>query len=293
MWIICFVLILVIITILLYHVFLYLEEGTLFVPIKDYIWIPDQPYQDVIFGQSSRLHGWYFPIKQKIITTRSSPVVLFCHGNTGNISHRKYVVDLCHEMHLSLFLFDYQGYGRSKGRTTLDTLKEDGEAAYLYLRQLGYQPEQIIVWGESLGGIVATHITSKYPCHRLLLMATFADLPSLALESKNPITKAAYPFLYFQGESNIDRIKTTSVPTLIVHSTEDELIPYSHATRLYHSINHPWKSFFTIKGGHGTPQLTPEIVEAMMRFCWQEPHVSPQCLEILSYVASAKTKHGK
>lgn len=290
MWLLCFVLILVIIIILLYHTFLFLEESTLFVPIRDHIWTPDQPYQDVIFNQSPTLHGWYFPHTEE---TQTSPIVLFCHGNTGNISYRKYVVDLCHEMHLALFLFDYRGYGRSEGTTTLDTLKQDGDAAYLYLRQLGYQPNQIIVWGESLGGIVATHVASKYPCHRLLLMATFADLASLALESSSLMNKVAYPFLYLQGESNLERIKLVSAPTLIVHSTEDELIPYSHAEKLYREIKHPWKSFFAIKGGHGTPQFTPEVIEEIMRFCWQEPHVSPQCLEILSYIASAQIKHGK
>ena len=289
MWLVCFVLILVIITVLLYHVFLYLEENALFAPVKGHVWVPDQPYQDIIFGQSSQsphLHSWYFPIAQ-------APVVLFCHGNNGNISYRKYVVDLCREMHLGLFLFDYQGYGKSGGRTTLDTLKQDGEAAYFYLRQLGYRADQIIVWGESLGGIAATHVASKYPCHRLLLMATFADLPSLAFESSSLLSKAAYPFLYLQGESNLERVKTAVTPILIVHSTEDEIIPYSQAERLYQSINHPWKNFFAIKGSHSTPQLTPEIIEAMMRFCWQEPRVSPQCLEILSYVASAEIKHGR
>jgi hypothetical protein len=196
-------------------------------------------------------------------------------------------------MKLSLFLFDYQGYGLSGGRTTLDSLKQDGEAAYNYIRELGYQPEQIIVWGESLGSIVATHIASKYPCHRLLLLAAFVDLPSLAKSANSLLIKAAYPFILLQGESNLARIKTIMVPTLIIHSIEDELIPYSHAKQLYQGIKHPWKSIITIKGCHGTPQLTPENIEEIMRFCWQKAQLTPRCHEILSYISSMRVKHGK
>ena len=294
-WLAYLSLILVVITFIffVYQIFLLLEDKVLFVPIKEHIWTPTSQYTNIMFTQNSeqspRLHAWYLPIDQE----KKQPVVLFCHGNTGNISHRKYVVDLCREMHLSLFLFDYQGYGQSEGKTTLNGLKEDGEAAYNYLQRLGYSSDQIIVWGESLGGLVATHIASKYPCSRLLLMATFADLPSLATESSCLLGKIAYPFLSLQGESNLEKIRSITTPILIIHSIEDEIIPYSHAERLYTAINHPWKKFFLVKGGHGTPQLTPDIIEEVMRFCWQEPHVTPECLDILNYVATTQLKHGR
>src|SRR5690606_3370995 len=112
--------------------------------------------------------------------------------------------------------------------------------------QLGYSPDKIIVWGESLGGLVATHITLKYPCYRLLLLATFSDLSSLASQSTGAVGQMAYPFLIFQGESNLERIKRANIPVLIIHSSEDEIIPYTHAQELFHGINHPWKSLVTI-----------------------------------------------
>jgi hypothetical protein len=292
LWLICLGLI-VTVLLVFYQTFLLLEEKCLFFPIKEHTWTPDLPCRDVFFPSSPNgpyLHGWFISIDSDQIRT---PIILFCHGNSGNISYRRYVVDLCHEMKLSLFLFDYQGYGLSGGRTTLDSLKQDGEAAYNYIRELGYQPEQIIVWGESLGSIVATHIASKYPCHRLLLLAAFVDLPSLAKSANSLLIKAAYPFILLQGESNLARIKTIMVPTLIIHSIEDELIPYSHAKQLYQGIKHPWKSIITIKGCHGTPQLTPENIEEIMRFCWQKAQLTPRCHEILSYISSMRVKHGK
>lgn len=265
--------------ILLYQLFLLLEEKVLFTPDEKHVWTPNIPYRNVYFGEP-RLHAWYFPINDT-----NQPVILFCHGNTGNISYRRYVVDLCREINLSLFLFDYQGYGLSRGRVTLDNLKQDGETAYNYLRQLGYSPDKIIVWGESLGGLVATHITLKYPCHRLLLLATFSDLSSLASQSTGVVGQMAYPFLIFQGESNLERIKRANIPVLIIHSSEDEIIPYTHAEELFHGINHPWKSLVTIRGKHGTPQLTLQVIEEVMRFCWQPPETTPYCLDILSRIA--------
>lgn len=281
--------ILVMVILLLYQVFLLLEQAVLFIPSRDYVWTPTN-YQEVTFqSQGYSLRAWYFVNGEPC----KDPVVLFCHGNTGNISHRQYIVDLCREMHLSLFLFDYRGYGKSKGISTLDSLKQDGEAAYNYLRQQGYRNNQIIVWGESLGGITASHIASKFQCFRLLLMATFADLTSLTQQQNSYLSKLVYPFLWWQAESNIKRIKEVKSPILVIHSNEDELIPYSHALQLYANISHDWKSLLTVKGGHGTPQLTPAIVESVMRFCWLPPRVSPKCQEILDYIAQNHHKHDR
>jgi len=105
--------------------------------------------------------------------------VLFCHGNSGNISHRDYVIEICDKFGLNLFLFDYQGFGRSDGYPSTTKILNDGAAAYNFMRNfLEIPPEQIIVWGESLGGAVATHVASIYPNEhsRLLLMATFSSL---------------------------------------------------------------------------------------------------------------------
>lgn len=284
-WIIYLGVIFILVLIFTYQIFLLLEEKILFVPIREHIWSPpESSYRELFFSQ---LHAWYFQQASR------PPVVLFCHGNTGNISHRKYVIDLCHAINLSLFIFDYRGYGKSQGRATIDSICHDGEVAYNYLREMGYQPNEIIIWGESLGGLIATHVAAKYPCSRLLLMATFADLSSLARDNSSLIGKMVYPFLLLQGDSNIDKIKHVSAPILIIHSEEDEIIPYQHGQRLYQAITHSWKAFLTIKGCHASPQLTSDVIEDVMRFCWQEPRITPACLDILTYVARSNVKHGK
>ena len=282
----------ILVVLLAYQIFLYVQDKVLFLPLTEHIWEPNDQHEDIFFGlPPTYLHGWYFPYDHRAEDQRR--VVLFCHGNTGNISHRRYVVDLCHEMQLSLFLFDYRGYGKSRGKSTLDTLKQDGDQAYRYLRgELGYRSDEIIIWGESLGGLVACHIASRYPAHRLLLMATYADLASLSLESESTWTKLAYPFLLWQDESNIKKLSSSSTPTLILHSIEDELIPYSHAFRLYWSINHQWKNILLVKGGHGNPVITPEEMIAIMRFCWQEPKITVEGCSVLDHIAATRTKHG-
>lgn len=316
LWLILFlILIFIVAFIVAYQLYIQLEEQVLFVPVKKHTWAPNRPYQQVWIacgfrnGQSSSrnwLHGWYFDnifdygegIEPSILKDPSDhqsqrPVVLFCHGNTGNISHRDYVIELCHHMHLSLLIFDYQGYGYSSGQPTLDSVCQDGEDAYKYLTtELGVSSDRIIIWGESLGGAVATNIASKYPCSRLLLMATFADLSSLAWDKGGIAGKLSYPFLFLRNYSNCDKIHRVKAPIFIAHSSEDEIIPYSHAEKLYSSIPHQWKMLVKTKGGHGTPVMTKEFLENILRFSWVRPKVSDECLPVLDYIADQRVKHG-
>lgn len=237
-------------------VFTSLKNNILFDPSKELIWHPNN---DIFFNN---LHGWYFPGDE------SKPCILYCHGNSGNISHRKAIVDLCQEVNISLFLFDYRGYGLSQGTPSLRGICQDGEYAYQTLKNLTQQ--KIILWGESIGGCVAIHLATKYPCYRLLLLSTFVDLATLAWEKGGVLGKVAYPFLDF---SNRKKISSVNIPVLIAHSKEDTLIPYSHAERLYEAIPHPWKKLVTIKGDHGSPEINEEIIKEFLRFSWLPPTI--------------------
>ena len=107
-----------------------------------------------IFTQDNiKLHGWFVPSK------RDRGVLLFFHGNAGNISHRLFNVELLLQHKLQVFIFDYRGYGKSSGRPSEKGLYTDGLAAYDYLiKERHMLPDQIIIFGRSLGAAVAIEV---------------------------------------------------------------------------------------------------------------------------------------
>jgi len=210
------------------------------------IYISPQTYQEVSVDSPSYLHAWHLDHQasqnrsDSVISHKAKyhqpKVVLFCHGSNGNMSYRRYIVDLCKQFGLNLFLFDYRGYGQSTGRCDQDSVLRDGEVAYHYLTQF-YSPKQIIIWGESLGGAVASRLAALYPCDRLVLFSTFTSIDDAAVylygchEFKSTInfvcdwTVNTLPSKYLLGQ--------VRCPVLIVHSKEDDYIPYKCAEDLH------------------------------------------------------------
>jgi fermentation-respiration switch protein FrsA (DUF1100 family) len=211
------------------------------------------------------IQGWYFE------NNPSAKTILHCHGNYGNISYLRNIVKLAREQGLNLIVYDYHGYGKSKGSPSPKTILDDGEIVYQYaVKTLGISPDNLIIWGESLGGAVATHIASKFPCSILVLVATFSSLDDLI--------KDTYPNIFVKGLTNLigvflptlpskEKISRVNAPVVIIHSKEDELIPYNNAKRMYESISHECKKFITVNGYHASPKLTKEVLEEILAFC--------------------------
>ena len=251
-------------------------NGYIFYPLKEHIWQPKIPYKKVFL--EGRLSGWYFD------NHPGSRVMLFCHGNYGNISHNDFVVEICHNQKLNLLIFDYSGYGYSLGRPDSKTVCLDGECAYRYLRNF-YEPDDIILWGQSLGGAVATYVASRHPCSNLILLSTFSSLDDVLFDSDS------FPSILIRGlglitdtMSSKTRIRDVKCPVAILHSKLDEVIPYSNAERLYKSIPHPCKMFIEIGGGHGNPEMTEEHLRSIFDFCCldvSECYLSKNCLEVI------------
>lgn len=199
--------------------------------------------------------------------SNKAKTVLFCHGNTGNISHRSYIIDLCHHFKLNLVLFDYRGYGSSIGMLNQKTICEDGVHAYHYL--LNYcSPDQIIIWGESLGGSVASYIASKHPCSHLILMCTFSSLDDILIYSgiiTRPIANLLS--LLFDMLPSKNRIIDVKTPTVIIHSHEDELIPFECANVMYRRIGHSNKVLIPVKGQHASPLIDLSQILTLFDFC--------------------------
>lgn len=246
---------------------LWLTRSALFSPEKKMIWEPTEEYQDLYLPNNTghaSINSWYFERNPK------APCILFFHGNNGNMSWRKYMTDATRCLGVNMLMIDYRGFGRSRGKATQRGVCQDGLCAYDYLSK-AYKPEDIIIWGESLGGSIATWVASNRPCRCLVLFSTFSSLDDIVMaSSKNPIAMKAMAFLikYLTNEMPTKIwIESVEAPVVVIHSDEDTLIPYSVSEKLYSHIKHDKKSMVTIKGDHSTPDLTHGELEEVLRVC--------------------------
>jgi fermentation-respiration switch protein FrsA (DUF1100 family) len=188
-----------------------------------------------------QLGAWFIPANQ------ARGVVLFCHGNAGNISHRLVSIQLFNELGLSVLIFDYRGYGQSTGKPTEKGTYRDADAAWAYLvEQRGIPAERIILFGRSLGASIAADLATRQSAAGLILESGFTSVPDVAAK--------LYPWLpvrWFSRYQYDTRKKLANIhsPVLIAHSRDDEIILYSNGERLYEAANEP-KQFLQLRGGH-------------------------------------------
>jgi fermentation-respiration switch protein FrsA (DUF1100 family) len=219
------------------------------------------PFQEVSFRAKDgvRLSAWFVP------SENAGGVVLFCHGNAGNMSHRLPSVSLFHRLGLSVLIFDYRGYGRSEGRPTEEGTCLDAEAAWDYLvtaREI--PPENTILFGRSLGGAVAARLATVRRPGAVVLESTFTSLPDMAAELLPWLPARWLCRFSYDTASRVGRI---TCPLLVVHSCEDELIPFSHGRKLFAAARGP-KAFLRISGTHNDGFLTSgeQYVEGLRAF---------------------------
>jgi fermentation-respiration switch protein FrsA (DUF1100 family) len=218
--------------------------------------------EDVSFeaADGTRLHGWFFPLDNR------APVILFCHGNAGNISHRLENVKLLLDQDLQVFIYDYRGYGRSKGSPSEKGIYQDGLAAYDYLvsrRKL--PPDRIIPFGRSLGAAAAIEITMKREVRALIIESAFTSTRDMAKQMF--LFQLVSPFLPV-NYNNIEKIKTIHAPKFIIHGEKDEIVPFSMGRILYEASPDP-KTFYPIPGaGHNNTYRVggKAYAEAFSRF---------------------------
>ena len=220
------------------------ERKSLYFPTRKIEITPEDiglTYEDVYFYTEDglRLHGWFIP-------SNSRKVLIYCHGNGGNISHRIELISLFHSMGLNVFIFDYRGYGKSRGITTEKGTIMDALAAYKYVHESGTEPDCIIIFGKSIGANVGIDIASKVEAGILIVESGFTSVMDVARD----IYGVRPPDFLIQNKYNaLDKIKKVTVPKLIIHSRNDEIVPLRHGERLFNAAKEP-KEFFEIRGGH-------------------------------------------
>ena len=190
-----------------------------------------------------RLHGWFIPA----LDARGT--LLFFHGNAGNISHRLDSVRIFERLGMNVLLVDYRGYGQSSGTPGEQGTYHDAEAAWNYLvKERGVPPEQIVVFGRSLGGAVGAWLASQEGVKPagVVIESCFSSgldmgrrlYPMLPVRL---ITRINYPVTDY-----VTRIRS---PLLVVHSRDDEIIPFDMGQTIFAAANEP-KTFFEMGGDH-------------------------------------------
>jgi uncharacterized protein len=174
------------------------------------------------------LNGWF------IGSPDSTKVVLFSHGNAGNLTHRIAKLRTLLSQGLSVFIYDYQGYGKSEGSPSLAGIIEDATAAFDYLHKTkNYSGDQIIIYGESIGTGVSGCLSKLRSGAALILESPFISIEYVAKE-KLPILKAYPDFLFPSPHlNNLDVVKSAHPPLLIIAGEKDTVIPSRHGKLLF------------------------------------------------------------
>lgn len=188
------------------------------------------------------LHAWYVPALD------ARGVVLFVHGNAGNISHRLDAFGIFNEAGLTTLIFDYRGYGKSPGQPSERNTYEDAQAAWDYLTGVrGIAPGRIVIVGESLGGAIAAWLAARTGAGALVLTCTFTSMPELA-GSLYPVfpSKMLSRFDYDTEKS----LASVHSPVLVAHAPDDRIVPFAHGRQLFETAHAP-KQFLELMGTHG------------------------------------------
>jgi pimeloyl-ACP methyl ester carboxylesterase len=195
----------------------------------------------------TRLNGWFFPAHTK----PELATVVFFHGNGGNISNVAWLAQRFADHRFNVFVFDYRGYGASDGAAAKEAdLYADGDAAVDFvINQKGIRPEQIVLYGHSLGTAIVSDVASRRTVGAVVLESGFSSASSVA--------SSALPwlpgFLHFLGKNRFEsarKLKSVKAPILIAHGDPDYTIPTTEAQLLYAAANEPKKLLIVSGAGH-------------------------------------------
>ncbi|MHC4498526.1 MAG: alpha/beta hydrolase [Planctomycetota bacterium] len=223
-----------------------MQPKFLYHPMRGLPYTPDElglDFENVVFKTADglKLSGWFIPAENSELT------VLFCYGNGGNMTHRLDSINFFYNIGLNCFIFDYRGYGGSQGRPTEQGTYLDAEAAYVWLtKERRISPDNIIIFGRSLGGSIGAQLASTVPVGALVVESTFTSYVDIA--------RKFYPYMPVQWFASyryrtIDHMRDIHCPVMIIHSQNDEVVPFEFGLKLYDAANEP-KEFVEIFGSH-------------------------------------------
>lgn len=241
-----------------------LEKISVFFPSKEILQTPASvrlDFEDVFItdGQAAiRIHGWWIP------RMGADKTVLFLHGNAGNIGDRLDKAQLFHELGVNVLMIDYRGFGRSEGKPTEAGMYRDSQLALNFLYDdKGIPSQDVVVYGDSLGGVAATYVAAHNEVGGLVVDSSFTHSRDMA--------RYMYPwvpsFLVRKMLDSLERIVQVDEPKLFFHSPEDRTVPFALGRKLFDAAAQP-KTFIETRGGHNDAHLHSDDLyrDALSRF---------------------------
>jgi fermentation-respiration switch protein FrsA (DUF1100 family) len=242
---------------------MFLEEWLIFFPARypEGDWQPaGLEFEDARFeaADGTRLHGWFVPHPEP------RAVVLFSHGNAGNLSHRAELLrDLRNRVGVAVMIYDYRGYGRSEGRPDEQGVLADGRAARAWLAErTGLAENELVLMGRSLGGAVAVDLAADGGARGLILESTFSSLPEAAAYHVPllPVGRLMRTRL-----DSAAKIGNYHGPLFQSHGDADTVVPYRLGRRLFEKANQP-KQFITLPGADHNDYPPPAYFDKLRAF---------------------------
>lgn len=175
-------------------------------------------------------------------------VILYFHGNAGDLSGWQHIAKDFTRLGYNFFILDYRGYGKSSGTITEKGLYADGEAAYQFLvNEKGYAPEDILIYGRSIGTGIAVELAARHETKGIILESPFTSLKKLAGQ-KVPFLLPGLLLKYHFD--NLGKINSVKSPVLFIHGAKDSLIPVSHTDQLFEKFSGRKKKIIIQGGDH-------------------------------------------
>lgn len=238
------VLTVIVITVLFYLFLRWFERMNVWIPRHELVADPSQTglnHEELFLVTSDNLniHCWYFPHE------KAKGSLLFCHGNAGNISHRIESIRQFHSLGLNVLVFDYRGYGISDGRLSEQGTYTDAETAYHWLKER--EPNKpVVIFGRSMGAAIAAELATRVKANALIFESGFISIKEMGKELFPWFPVWWLNSIKYDSLSKIQKINT---PLLVIHSPDDDLVPYTHGKKIFDAANEP-KQFIHLSGTH-------------------------------------------
>ncbi len=196
-------------------------------------------------ANGNKLHGWLFR------AGANGPLILFSHGNAGNISYRIGEVMALVDAGASVLIYDYSGYGKSRGQPGFEGIVQDALGAYQYVTdRLSVPAERIVLFGESLGSGVTCRLSRLKPCAGIILYAPFTSLRDIGQEAL-PFTRLYPRWLFpYPDFNNAAVLREPHPPLLILYSGHDTTVPAAYSQRLFSEASEPKQLVAIVNAGH-------------------------------------------
>jgi fermentation-respiration switch protein FrsA (DUF1100 family) len=200
--------------------------------------LPVQP-EDVTFttGDGVRLHAWFFHA--------DGPVLVWCHGNAGNITERAPIAAELARRGVATLLFDWRGYGKSEGKPSESALFRDALAAYDFAR--AHTKGDVVAYGESLGGPYAAYMAAHRKVRCAIIENSFPSLAAMGNAMYRPVPLGWFAPLAL---STTRWLNAAGVPVLVIHGKRDAVIPFELGVQLYDGLRVPKQMLVSETGGH-------------------------------------------